>query len=135
MTGHTYILDPNPTGLLSVSLTFQEEAQALMSWTLSPDEAQWLLGYLAIVSPQYWSKVEWPVGLDNVYRFTPGPYGIPMRSMGWWESKNAFVIHSDLIGNTERLIIQFIFEGDRVTFQMEREGFGLPVKTCGRLED
>ena len=135
VTGQTYVLDPNPTGLLSVSLTFQEEAEALMSWTLSPDEAEWYLGYLSIVNPQYWSKVEWPVGLDNVYRFTPGPYGIPMRCKGWWESEETFVIHCDLIGNVGRWTNQFTFEGDQVALQISVEAFGLLVETSGRLEE
>ena len=129
VTGQTYVLDPNPLGLLSVSLTFQEGAEASMSWTLNPDETQEYL-----IDPQYWSKGEWPVGLDNVYRFTPGLYGIPMGLKGWWKSEEAFVIHCDYIGNTGRCRIRFIFEGDQVTFQIWENGQALP-KFNGRLEE
>ena len=119
----------NPLGLLSGSLTFQEEAEALMSLTSNPDEAP-----VYVDDPQFWTNVEWPVGLDSVYRFTPGPYGIPMGLKGWWESEETFVIHCDYIGNIGREQIRFTFEGDQVTFQIWVEDHGLLAEFSGKLE-
>lgn len=130
VTGQTYLLDSNPFGLQSVALTFQKETEALMSWTLNPDETQ---AYL--LDLQYWSKVEWPVGLDNVYRFTPGVYGIPIGLKGYWETETTFVILCDFIGNGGRWRIQFSFEGDQMTLQIWTENFGLLGKFSGRLEE
>ncbi len=117
VTGRTYVLDPNPLGLLSFSLTFQEETEALMNWILSPDEMQ-----MNLEDSQAWSKVEWRVGLDNIYRFTPHLYGIPVGLKGWWNSEKSFVIHSDYTGNTGRGRTQFTFKGDQVTTQLWMNG-------------
>lgn len=57
--------------------------------------------YLA--DSQYWGKVERPVGLDNVYHFTLGQYGLPKGLKGRWESEEAFVIHCTFMGDTGRL--------------------------------
>ena len=130
VTGQTYSLEPNSFGLLSTTLIFQEGEEALMSWTLNPDETQEYLD-----DPRYWSKMEWPVGLDNVYRFTPGLYGIPMGLKGGWETETDFVIHCDFIGNTGRWRIQFSFEDDQVFLQIWRENLGLLGEIRGRLNE
>lgn len=130
VTGQTYVMDPNSFGFLSVSLNFQGEAEALLHLAFNPDKMQ---EYQA--GPQYWSKVVWPVGLDNVYRFTPGLYGIPIGLTGYWETEDDFVIHCDFIGNTGRWRIQFSFEGDQVTSQIWMENQGLLGEIRGRLEE
>ena len=101
-----YVFDPNPLGLLTIYLTFQEGAEALMSLTPSPDEAQ---GF--DVDPQFWTnKVEWPIGLDNIYRFTPYYHGIPMALKVWWITEETLVLHNGFIGNTRQLRLQFTFD-------------------------
>ena len=130
VTGQNYLLESNPFGLLSVSLTFQEEEEALMSWTLNPDESQKYLD-----DPQYWSKVEWPVGLDNVYRFTPGAYGIPIGLKGYWETDTTFVILCDFIGNAGRWQMRFAFDGDQLNYKILTEDYELLGKFSGRLEE
>jgi CubicO group peptidase (beta-lactamase class C family) len=83
VTGQTYILDTNPRDMQSVSLTFQGEAEALFRLTSSLDKTQ-----VNPADPQeWWSDVEWPVGLDDVYRLSPGQYGIPMGMKGRWEDE------------------------------------------------
>jgi CubicO group peptidase (beta-lactamase class C family) len=128
VSGQTYLLDPNPLGYLSFSLTFQEEAQALLNWTYIPEEGQ-----LSPVDPQDSNQAEYPVGLDNVYRFAPGDYGIPMGLKGWWQSEETFIIHFDYIGNTGQGQARFTFEGDQVTVQIREYGQAQP-ELSGRLE-
>ena len=131
VTGQTYILDPNPLGFLSVSLTFQEEAEALMSVTPSPDELQQAYGEYR----QYWNdKKEWPIGLDNVYRFTLYYYGIPMALKGWWINEEKFVIYHDFIGNTGRLRLEFTFDGDKVEMLI-LDGLEAGTRISGKLEE
>jgi hypothetical protein len=108
ITGKDYTLDPNPAGLLSIALTFQEETEALLSLTASTDP----------LDQQAGNQMDWPIGLDNVYRFTPGPYGLPMGLRGRWVSEDAFVIYIDYIGNSGKTEIRFDFEGDDLTMQI-----------------
>jgi hypothetical protein len=96
VSGQTYALDANPLGLLSASFTFQEgEAEALLNISL-PDGNQ----------------VEWLIGLDNVFRISPGLYGLPTAVMGGWESDNVFVIQTDQMGKMQRDRISTTFEDD-----------------------
>ncbi len=114
VTGQTYLLDPNSLGWMSVSLTFQNEKEALQNLTFSPDIAQG-----AVVDPHFQSQMEFPVGLDNVYRFGPGGFGIPMGLEGEWISESAFTIECDLIGNTGKCQVRFTFEGDQLTLKVQ----------------
>jgi hypothetical protein len=118
-------MDPNPLGLLSVSLTFQEGAEALTSLTSSLDETQ-----VDSADPQDWIDETWSVGLDNVYRFSPGPFGIPIGYKGEWESEETFVLYVDYTGNARRDQVRFTFQGDEITIQSAMEGV-----VNGRLEE
>jgi CubicO group peptidase (beta-lactamase class C family) len=93
-SGQTYVLDDNPFGLLTASFTFREgEADALLN--LSLDNG---------------NQVEWLIGLDNVFRFSPGLYGLPMAVMGGWESDNVFVLQTDEMGKMQQDRISMTFE-------------------------
>jgi len=82
VSGQTYVLDDNPLGLLSTSLIFQEEeAEASLNLNLIDG-----------------NQVEWLIGLDNVFRISPGLSGLPVAVKGGWESDNVFVIHTDGMG-------------------------------------
>jgi hypothetical protein len=130
VTGQTYILEPNPLGLESVSLVFQESAEALLRLTRNLDEI-----YVDPADSNNWRDVDLPVGLENIYRFSPGPYGIPMGWKGGWKSDEDFVIYVDNIGNTGRNRIQFTFPGEGITIQIKTEGEGEVIRISGRLEE
>jgi len=118
VSGQTYVLDPNPAGLLSVSPAFPEEAEALLG--------------LSFIDG---NQIEWLIGLDNVFRFSPGRYGLLAAAKGWWESDNVFVVHLDEIGNINEMQFKLTFEDDQVTIQIqELTGLG-GVTTVGRLEE
>jgi hypothetical protein len=122
VAGKTYVMDPNPAGLLSISLAFPEEAEALLSLAFSADPDEKLI-------------MEWPVGLDNVYRFTLHEYGLSMGVKGGWESDNVFVVHRDVIGGYEREQLSATFEEDQVTIQIQNTKGGDSVTLVGRLEE
>jgi CubicO group peptidase (beta-lactamase class C family) len=117
VSGQTYDLETNPFGVLSLSLTFEEE-QASFGWTLSIDTDEN-------------SKVAYEVGLDGVPRVTPGRFGLPAAATGSWDSDNTFVVLLDEIGNIYTWQIKLTFEGDRVTVQMEEVGTGLGSVSFG----
>ena len=117
VAGQTFFLDDNPYGLLSVSLTFPEDAEAVLS-----------LGFAD------GNQTDWLIGLDNVSRFSAGRYGLTAAAKGWWETDNAFVLHLDEIGNIDQRRISASFEGDQVTLQIQDlTGLG-GVTLVGRLE-
>ena len=113
-----YVLDANQLGLQSLSLTFQEEeGEALLSLTLPENQ-----------------ELEYLVGLDNVFRISPGRFCLPAAAKGWWESENVYVIHLDEIGNINQWRINATFEDDQVTVQMQDlTGIG-GVTLVGQLE-
>ena len=128
VSGQTYLLDSNLLGWTSVSLTFQEEAEALLNLTISPGAVPEY-----IVDPLFQSQMEFPVGLDNVYRFAPYVFGINVGLKGEWLSDDDFVIEYDLIGNTGQGRVQLSFDGDQVTLQIWENK--QPLATIdGRLE-
>jgi hypothetical protein len=95
-------------------LTFEEEDEAIMSLILDPEEAQ-----IFIVDPHFWSKkTEILIGLDNVYRFTPYVFEIPMALKGRWTSEEIFFIQMDFIGNTGYQQFQFTFDGEKADMQI-----------------
>lgn len=117
VSGQTYVLDANPFGLQSLSLTFQEEEETLLNLTFIDG-----------------NQVEYLVGLDNVSRITPAKFGIPVAAKGWWESENVFVINLDETGNINQWRINATFEDDQVTVRMqELTGIG-GVTLVGQLE-
>ena len=120
VAGKTIVLESNPVGLQTVSLDFPEQAEAVISLSFSDG-----------------SQVEWPVGLDNTYRFTPFEYGLTMGLKGWWESDNVFVVQRDVIGGYERERLTTTFEEDQITVEIQNltAGGGGSVTLVGQLEE
>ena len=119
VAGKAVVLEANPVGLQSVSLAFPAEAEAVL--TLSFGNGM---------------QVEWPAGLDNVYRFALGTGGLRDAAKGWWESDNVFVVHHDQIGHHAREQISVTFEQDHVTIQIQDLNRPEAVLTLvGRLEE
>jgi CubicO group peptidase (beta-lactamase class C family) len=107
ISGKTYKLDTNQFGLLSCSLVFEVQDEALFRLSLNP----------AITGME---KLELPVGLDNVLRVSPGGrFGLPVAMKGFWETDNTFVINFDEIGNINNFRISMTFKEDAVNVRME----------------
>lgn len=112
VSGQTYVLDANPLGLHTVSLTFGEEAEASLN-------VAFLDG----------NQVEWQIGLDNVFRFSPGTFGLIAAAKGEWESDNTFAITLDEIGRINQMDVTMIFEDDQMILRV------LGATLVGRLEE
>jgi len=130
VTGKTFIMDPNPFSLQSVSLNFEEEDETLIIMGTSPGETP-----EDPADPQDWIYVEWTVGLDNIYRFSPGPYEIPLGLKGRWESEDTFIIFVDYIDDARRDRIRFTFQGGQITIQITTEAASGVTSINGRLEE
>jgi CubicO group peptidase (beta-lactamase class C family) len=112
VSGRTYVLDANPVGLVSASLTFEEEAEASLVLRLADG-----------------SQLEWVVGLDNVPRVGSGLYGLPVAAIGAWESDDVFVVDVDEIGIISTNQLRTTFDGDRVTIEAK------DITLTGTLEE
>ena len=107
ISGRTYALENNRFGLVTCSLSFDKQDEALFHLTLNP----------AITGMD---ELELPVGLDNMFRITPGGrFGLPVAMKGFWQTDNTFVIHFDEIGNINNWRISMTFEGAGIDVLME----------------
>ena len=112
ISGRTYRLPPNFGGLVSVRLDFPGGAEA----TLTLADAQG--------APAH------PVGLDGVYRFSPGESGMPIGVTGKWADKSTFVLDYNTIGNIRAFTITARYAGDtlEMTIVSRDEGFTLTLE-------
>jgi len=113
----TYVFDPNPAGLESSVLVFDgtSEATAFIQFSGRP------LGSV-------------PVGLDSVYRFSPGPDGRTQGYRGAWTDPQTFLLEYDGITNNDHAFLQFRFEGDRVEVSLQETAHEVGVQFAGRLQ-
>jgi CubicO group peptidase (beta-lactamase class C family) len=122
VSGRTYVLDPNPYGLMELTLIFQKPDEALLRLSLSPAFSEI-------------PNLELPVGLDNIYRIVPRcRLDLPAALKGSWQRDNVFVVNFNEIGGINNWRMSMAFEDDNVTVRM-REMTGLaPAKFGGRLK-
>jgi hypothetical protein len=98
ISGVTYTMEPNPLGITSMRLDFDGSAEASMQMTFTryPD------GFLS------------KIGLDGVYRMSPGEYGYPSGQRGFWKDEQTFVLDFDRISNHNAYVMQMRFKDNRV---------------------
>jgi CubicO group peptidase (beta-lactamase class C family) len=109
-SGKTYLLDANPFGLLSITLTFSEPDEALLRITST--------GAMTLGDTEY----EWLIGLDNVERFSPGAFDIPVAGKGSWETDSYFSAQIDETGSFHTWQLGLHFEGDEVICRLQDLG-------------
>jgi hypothetical protein len=110
-------------------LSFEEGAEALIIMGTSPGGTPGVL-----TDPQDWIMVEWKVGLDNIYRFAPGPFEIPLGLTGRWESEDTFIIFVDYIDDVRRDRIRLTFQGEEIIIQSTTEGQSGVITINGKVE-
>jgi hypothetical protein len=117
VSGLTYELDTNPLGLSFFSLTFSKPEEALLSLSGSD------------------FALELRVGLDNVFRVTPGGrFTLPTALRGYWQADDVFALDWDEIANINHWQISITFNDDITAMQME-EATGLgSILINGRLK-
>jgi CubicO group peptidase (beta-lactamase class C family) len=99
VSGQTYVMDANSSGLVSCSLTFRSQEEAVLGVSIVEDS----------------QTLELRVGLNNVYRISPGRFGLPAAARGFWQTDNVFALDLDEAGNINRWRILMTFRDDRVT--------------------
>jgi hypothetical protein len=74
-------------------------------------------------------------GLDDVFRFSPGPLGFPKVARGYWADEQTFVLEYDNIANNDHMTLQFHYEGDRVTVHIQETAHDTSVEFEGWLQE
>jgi hypothetical protein len=107
ISGLNYLVNANPIGLKSFSLSFPGGPEALVRLDLR-DRTD---------GPR-------PVGLDNLSRVSPnGRFGLPVALRGAWESNIRFAFYYDEVGNINAYRFRLTFSGRKVTVELtERTG-------------
>lgn len=123
VAGISYVIDDNQLGILSLTLSFPANDEAMLKVTT-------LGSGTLIADPQF----EWLMGLDNVDRIAPGRFGMPTLAKGLWESDNIFVAHIDEIANLQKIRVSLAFEGDQVTCEIWVDGTSAGT-LIGRVEE
>jgi hypothetical protein len=114
ISGKPYIFDPNPAELQSAGLVFDglSEASAFIEFSGHP-------------------QVSVPVGLDGVFRFSPGPDGRPQAYRGAWTDPQTFMLEYDGITNNDHAFLQFRYEGDRVDVSLQETAHDVGAQLVG----
>lgn len=122
ISGLRFAFDANPFGISGFRLCFNKKSA----------EAAFELAEGRAPSPH--RTIRYAVGLDDVYRTSPGREGFPAAAKGYWKNDREFVIDLDEIGNINHWHITLTFEGDRLTATLrERTGLG-QTKLMGRSQ-
>ena len=123
ISGRTFACEPSWLNIYNL-LSLNVFSVKTFSLTFQRDDAAVLRMSLASVAGRM--DMEFPVGLDNVYRISPGRYGLPGAAKGFWKNNNAFVIDLDELGNINHFTIAAKFGGETLRLAVE-EKTGLPA--------
>jgi CubicO group peptidase (beta-lactamase class C family) len=118
ISGKTFVVEPNPLGIEKFSLEFNGSAEAILHVTLT-DVGQ---------------MPPWPIGLDGVYRLSPGEYDLPQGNRGHWLDAQTFMLQHDEIANNTHILFLIHFAGDRVILEWQETGHELAMSLEGRME-
>jgi len=101
ISGKTYRFEPNPLGLLSLRLDFDDTAEAIVRLEFSGEPSARVV----------------VVGLDGVYR--PSHGGRPALARGTWADASTFVVdYNDEGPGLAAYTLRMHFDGDRVLFEV-----------------
>jgi hypothetical protein len=119
ISGKMFALEPNPVELDALGLEFDGSAQANLLLTPAGSD----------------QTVAWPLGLDGVYRYSPGDFDLPQGLRGTWVDDQTFVLEHDQIANYRHSIYTMRFEGDRVLVDGRQLAHELGTQIEGKLQN
>jgi CubicO group peptidase (beta-lactamase class C family) len=101
ISGKVYEFGLNPLNMKTLRLIFDRPDEATAEMTTFDDQP----------------PVSVAIGLDGVYRMTPGDYDFPIGMRGSWEDDQTFMLDYDAIANREAYTLRMRFDGDSVTIE------------------
>jgi CubicO group peptidase (beta-lactamase class C family) len=119
ISGKSFTFEPNPLGVEKMRLEFNGSDEAILYLMLT-DKGQ--------MPPR-------PIGLDGVYRLSPGDYDLPLGQRGQWADAQTFVLEYDEIANNGHITLWMRFEGDRVVMEGQEAAHELGLRFEGVQEN
>lgn len=117
VSGKTYLFEPNPLKLKSISLTFSPGATASVQIAFTDNRVETR-----------------PVGLDGVERLSPGGrFGLPVGVKGSWEGPDTFSLEYDEIANINYYQLRLDFDAQRVSLNLTERSSGMKAKLAGKV--
>ena len=105
ISGRKYIVEANPFGLKSLSLTFSGHNEAVVHLGFADGRLE-----------------QRPLALDGIPRLSPGGrFGLPVALQGWWESNNTFVFDYDEVANINCYTFRLTFVHDDVGIELSEK--------------
>ena len=118
VSGKTIVLENNPPGLKTLSITFTSQSNASVRITFADNR----------------TEVR-PIGLDGVTRLSPGGrFNLPVGIKGSWEDKSSFVLEYDEVANINHYRLRIRFNADRIAIQLSEKTSGSEVQFEGKME-
>lgn len=117
ISGKTLVFEPNPYTIETIRLEFGTSSEAKMQMTFSSD-----------LSP-----LAGTIGLDGVYRMSPGWHDIPHGMRGAWMDAQTFVLDYDFIADLEAYTFTFHFGGERGMVEVKGRTGG-SVQLVGQMQ-
>jgi hypothetical protein len=116
VSGRTFQLDPNPFGLLTLSLTFDTADEVNLHVTTT--------GFLAGDE-----DFSWVAGLDGIPRIAPGRFDLLASADGQWiqDQEHILTMRVDEIGNNNVWDIRLTFDVGTIAMSMSGEAGELSV--------
>jgi len=110
------VVEANPRGLKSFSLTFSGPSEAVAHLESTDGRVE-----------------ERPMGLDGVPRLSPGGrFGLPVAMQGRWESNNTFVFDYDEVANINSYRFRLTFVHDDVSIELSEKTGLVEAKFQGK---
>jgi len=100
VSGVVFEIEPNPLNLRWLSVSFPPGNEALLEYQMT-------------------EVVTVSVGLDDVFRISPGEHGLPFAAKGSWLDDTRFGLLLDQTALWRLLDVELDFDGDRVTVTLQ----------------
>jgi CubicO group peptidase (beta-lactamase class C family) len=113
------VFDPNPFNVKTLQLVFNDSAEANMELDFSDNQP-----------PR-----KGTIGLDGVYRFSPGRNQLPAALRGVWQDDQTFIFEYDEVANRNAYSFVMHFDGDQVTLEVKERAHANGVKMKGMLQN
>ena len=116
ISGRKYVVEANPPGLKSFSLTFSGPSEAVVHLESTDGRVE-----------------QRPLGLDGVPRLSPGGrFGLPVAMQGQWENNSTFVFDYDEVANINSYRFRLTFVDDGVSIEVSEKTGLVDAKFQGK---
>jgi CubicO group peptidase (beta-lactamase class C family) len=119
ISGKTILFEPNPTQINSMRFDFD-----------GTDEAKYLIIFADGQAPRSGA-----IGLDGVYRMSPGAYGLPAGVRGRWIDDSTLMIEYETIAKREAYLFVIKFNGDQVAMQFQERTHEAVIDINGTIQN